>query len=535
MLSFVTDQRTWRALLFHGSSLAVGIAALAVLISGWTTAGVLAITPLIVPVLVGFGWAVHLLARAEAWLARELVGARSARAGDPPRMLGFWRTAGVVLTDRSFWTQQAYLVLRVLVGWPFAIAELALLAAGVGLLTAPVYYRWIPQDTGRNGIDVAVWRIDTLPKSLLVVPVGAALLLLGLALARPLGAVFARIADALLAPAAVERSPALGRRALAWHAAVTAGIGGLLCLIWAVTPHHAFWPVWALLPLAAVLAVHAWVRLLAERPAIWRRRGMTQPLAIHLGVATALFLMEVGFWAASGGGYFWPAWILLGLASSAALHWLVVLTRRAERLETTRAGAVDVQEADLRRIERDLHDGAQARLVALGMSLGLAEQKLDGDPEAARELVAEARAGVGEALAELRDLARGIRPPVLADRGLEAAVAALADRSPVPVDVSADVAPRPAGTVETAAYFVVAEALTNAAKHGSPTRVDVRLERRGDVLRVDVEDDGAGGADPDGGGLRGLRQRVEALDGSLSVTSPAGGPTVVHAELPCGS
>src|SRR5262249_61559194 len=115
----------------------------------------------------------------------------------------------------------------------------------------------------------------------------------------------------------------------------------------------------------------------------------------------------------------------------------------------------------------------------------------------------EAGAGVGEALSDVRELAGGIRPPVLADRGLEAAVAALADRSPVPVGVTADVSERPTGAVETAAYFVVAEALTNAAKHGGPTRVDVRLERRGDLLRVDVEDDGAGGAHPDGGGPRG--------------------------------
>jgi signal transduction histidine kinase len=204
-------------------------------------------------------------------------------------------------------------------------------------------------------------------------------------------------------------------------------------------------------------------------------------------------------------------------------------------LEATRSGAVDAQDAELRRIERDLHDGAQARLVALGMSLGLAEQKLASDPEGAQQLVAEARVGVGEALQELRDLARGIHPPVLADRGLGAALAALADRSALPVTVSVHLEERLPPAVESAAYFVVAEAIANAAKHSGASRIAVEVSRRGDVLEVGIEDDGAGGADPAGGGLTGLRRRVEALDGTLAVTSPRGGPTTVRAELPCGS
>ena len=142
---------------------------------------------------------------------------------------------------------------------------------------------------------------------------------------------------------------------------------------------------------------------------------------------------------------------------------------------------------------------------------------------------------MGEALQELRDLARGIHPPILADRGLAAAISALADRSPLPVDVDADVSERPAPAVETAAYFVAAEALANAAKHASPSAVHVRIARRGGLLSLTIEDDGVGGADPAGPGLRGLRQRVEALDGTLTVDSPAGGPTIVSAELPCGS
>jgi signal transduction histidine kinase len=169
------------------------------------------------------------------------------------------------------------------------------------------------------------------------------------------------------------------------------------------------------------------------------------------------------------------------------------------------------------------------------MSLGMAEQKLQSEPEAARELLADARTGAGEALRELRGLARGIHPPVLADRGLDAAVRALAAGSPISVTVSATVPERPRPPVESAAYFVVAEALANAGKHARATGVDVRIASSDGTLRVEVHDDGVGGADPAGGGLSGLRRRVEALDGRLEVISPPGGPSTVRAELPCGS
>jgi signal transduction histidine kinase len=231
------------------------------------------------------------------------------------------------------------------------------------------------------------------------------------------------------------------------------------------------------------------------------------------------------------------AMIALG-AHAAALRMRspdrAALTERITALESSRAGAVDVQESELRRIERDLHDGAQARLVALGMSLGMAEQKLGTDADAARELLAEARAGAGEALRELRDLARGIHPPVLADRGLDTAVRALAAASPISVTVSVVMPERPKAPVESAAYFVVAEALANAGKHGHATHVDVRIVGSSRELSVEIHDDGHGGADPSGSGLTGLRRRVEALDGTFDVISPPGGPTLVRAELPSG-
>jgi signal transduction histidine kinase len=169
------------------------------------------------------------------------------------------------------------------------------------------------------------------------------------------------------------------------------------------------------------------------------------------------------------------------------------------------------------------------------MSLGMAEQHVDTDPEAVRELIAEARLGAAEALAELRDLARGIHPPILTDRGLEAAVRALVVRSPLPVSLAVDVPVRPSATVETAAYFTVSEALANAIKHADATQVDIRIETVDGRLQANVTDDGRGGADPAGRGLTGIRRRLEALDGALRVSSPQGGPTTVHAELPCAS
>ncbi|MBB4664036.1 sensor histidine kinase [Conexibacter arvalis] len=211
------------------------------------------------------------------------------------------------------------------------------------------------------------------------------------------------------------------------------------------------------------------------------------------------------------------------------------LAERVEVLTTTRAGAVDAQAAELQRIERDLHDGAQARLVALAMNLGMAEDKFDSDPETARELLAEARGEAKTALTELRDLARGIHPPILSDRGLEAAVTALAARSPLAVTIEADVPERMPPSIEAAAYFVVAEALANATKHSRALRVLVRLQLVDARLVVEVADDGVGGADPAGSGLVGLRRRIEALDGELHVMSPRSSGTTLHAEVPCGS
>jgi signal transduction histidine kinase len=253
------------------------------------------------------------------------------------------------------------------------------------------------------------------------------------------------------------------------------------------------------------------------------------------------------------------AWVALGVATGVALvlaaptltrvlaaedaavaRWLLGpgrrarLTARIGELETTRAGVVDAAETERRRLERDLHDGAQQRLVSLAMELGRARAKFASDPQAAEAIVGQAHEQAKEALTELRNLVRGVHPPVLSDRGLDAALSGLAALSPVPVTVRVDLAERPPASVEAIAYFVVAEALTNVAKHAKASRVLVTVTRSGNLLNVAVSDDGIGGASVAGQGLSGLAARVAGIDGRLLVTSPDGGPTVIEAVLPCG-
>ncbi len=210
-----------------------------------------------------------------------------------------------------------------------------------------------------------------------------------------------------------------------------------------------------------------------------------------------------------------------------------VLSERVETLTQTRVETVDSVELERRRIERDLHDGPQQRLVAIAMDLGMAKEKLDTDPDGARELLEKAHVAAKEAITEMRQVARGIHPPILTDRGLDAALSALAARSPVPVAVTVDPGPRPGPTTEAIAYFCVSELLTNVAKHARARSATVDVARHGGSLVVRVGDDGVGGVDASRGtGLVGLRQRVAAVDGRIDVASPVGGPTVVTIVLP---
>jgi signal transduction histidine kinase len=550
-LSALTQRDTYRGLLFLTAALPLGTLWFTALVVGGALAIAVAITPLVVGVVIVLGGLVALAARAESAVARELLGVPSYPAlplGGPGARLGPLGRARAVVTDRAFWRAQAYLALRFVAGLPLAVAVLSLIGGALFLVTSPIHYRWIPQDNGARGIDFGIWLVDSLPETLLLVPVGLVLLVVAANLVMPLAAPWSRLAYRLLGGRMTEEYHPLTvaqlRHSVVVNGIVVGGIGALLTTIWALTTRAYFWPMWPILALCLPLAIHAWSVLVVTRPQLVPAR-LSRAFLVHAGVSVAFAAFFALIWVFAsftvGAVYFWPVWPTLALTVALLVHLVVLvvrppdadeLERRIEVLTTTRAGAVDAQERELRRIERDLHDGAQARLVALGMSLGMAEQKLDTDPESARSLLVEAREGTREALEELRDLARGIHPPILADRGLGAAVGALAARSPVRVDVSVE-GERPSPAVESAAYFVAAEALANAGKHAQASRVEVRIVRYQGKLVVQVTDDGRGGADASGNGLGGLRRRVEALDGTLQVVSPAGGPTTVRAEMPC--
>jgi signal transduction histidine kinase len=256
------------------------------------------------------------------------------------------------------------------------------------------------------------------------------------------------------------------------------------------------------------------------------------PVAVGLvSLAAGLVLLPVAAFTAQG-LHALHRLVIAGLLCDSGTR---ALEQRVETLEESRKALVDVEASELRRIERDLHDGAQQRLVMLTINLGLAADKIDSDPAAAKELVADASEQARTALAEIRNLVRGIAPSILMDRGLVPALAALAGRSPVPTVVlsSLPAGERVSDAVERAAYFVVAEALANVAKHARATRAEVHVRREGPLLVVEIRDDGRGGARPlPTGGLAGLAGRVEAVDGRLTVDSPEGGPTIVRAEIP---
>ncbi len=337
-----------------------------------------------------------------------------------------------------------------------------------------------------------------------------------------------------------ELAPRQGRTS---PLALAVAVGGLITIaslgVWVAAGAGYFWPGWVIIGCVCVVAPIGWWHHLGDRANTPRTR-----VWLHLDVTAAVIVLLLAIWAMSGAQGPWVFWPVFALVLLLGLHALIDLRAEVPQLQTrelqervdtlsrTRRQAVDAQAAELRRIERDLHDGAQARLVALTMLLGRAEVELADAPHAA-ELVRTAREEASLAIKELRDLARGIAPPVLADRGLVAAAQSLTDRGPAVLTVSGPEDRRPPPAVENAAYFVLAEALTNAIKHAPDAAVRVGLALDPDTLVVEVTDDGPGGAAPSGTGLAGLRARVEALDGTFMLTSPPGGPTHLHVELPC--
>src|SRR3984957_2657362 len=352
------------------------------------------------------------------------------------------------------------------------------------------------------------------------------------------------------APIPLDLSPAQSARSRRWMPALAAGLSigeyarslvrrlaflssVLVAAIWALSGQGYFWPAWVWLGLGDLV--------LLDFSASWawrQQRGAVRRVACVwalVGAAAVILIFTwLLTWLLAGAQRFWPAWALLGLATSGsaysliALHDRVLVARgrralraRIDLLTRTRRQAVDAQAAELRRIERDLHDGAQARLVALTPQLGRAELRLEHEPQA-RALVHEAQREARYAIAELRDLARGIVPPLLADRGLLAAVQSLAARYGLGTEIHSDTQRCLAPAIESAAYFVIAEALTNTAKHARAQRSWVALGEDRRALVIVVGDDGCGGADLSGSGLAGLRARVEALDGTLKLASAGG-------------
>jgi signal transduction histidine kinase len=329
------------------------------------------------------------------------------------------------------------------------------------------------------------------------------------------------------------------RRSLTWRLAeLAATVGAMVLLIWVLTPGSYFWPSWVwlglLIPFAVVRAVRMGLRVPGRRA-----------LGVQAGVSVVVMGILIWVWLMTGPGYPWPLWPLLALVLALATHALLFppkagarekeLTERVGALTQSRRNVLEVQELELRRVERDLHDGAQARLVSLGMSLGLAEQMIEADPAQAKRLLTDARTSAGAALSDLRDLVRGIHPPVLADRGLEGAIQALVVTVPIPVEVTVDLPPGGLpDPLESAVYFAVSESIANVVKHSHAHRAWIRIEHTDDMICVVIGDDGCGGADPERGtGLAGVANRLAAFDGTLSVVSPSGGPTVLRVEVPC--
>jgi signal transduction histidine kinase len=566
-----------RDLLYLAGALLTSIVAFAVWLAGVIISLALAITVLGIFATIGTAWAFRQTAnldrRLAGWFREEQIRAAYRR----PPSNGWLDRVRTVLTDPQTWRDLAWLVTHSFLGFWMAVGALSAAASVLGMILMPAWWWALPED---NPYSFGIYEVTSVWWALLTALIGLLLAPLVPLIVRWLPRVHSSLAARLLGPFAAhelkatddararESEPAsarareveaavarLGRAetdprgreqarlvALAMHAAISSVLGILVTVVWAAT-RGGFWPAWVWFGLAIPLGLHAALRWALTIPA-----GAQRAVAIQAAISSVASGALVLVWALSGRGSFWPLLPVAILGAAVAVSAIIVfrhrlwprereqaLAQRIGELTRSRHGALQAQAAELERIERNLHDGAQARIVALAMDLGMAEDEIAKNPDAARELVLRAREDALVALAELRDLARGIRPALLTERGLRTALEALVERSPLPatLDVTGSIERVPEAT-ESAAYFVVAEALTNAAKHSGASRARVSVDGSPELLEVIVSDDGGGGADPAGSGLDGLRKRVAAVDGRFDVQSPAGGPTIVRAELPCG-
>jgi signal transduction histidine kinase len=435
--------------------------------------------------------------------ASSLLGGR-VHAGRGPVTTALRRVAGPVVSART-WLAVVHLIAGLITGALAFCVVVALLVLGFGTL-------WF---------------------FLLGLPIVVTALWLGLQFGRAERARFTVTLGVRIPAPPANLSPGTGRwrrmwRLLTWRAAWRHAAYMLLRVPLSLAETILVTAVWSLALAMLGLPLFGWMMIRLE----WHLdAGLPRPGLMAAAVVAGVIVLPAAPRVTQA----------LATADAAIARYLIGpgsqtdMTVRIGELERSRARAVGSGEAERRRIERDLHDGAQQRLVSLAMNLGRARARFADDPDGARLIIDQAHEEAKQALTELRNLVRGVHPPVLSDRGLDAAISGLAVLSPVPVTVRAGLPVRPSASAEAIAYFVVAEALTNVAKHARATRAEVEVSRHGDVLRVLIRDDGDGGADPQGQGLAGLADRLAGVDGRLSVRSPAGGPTVIEAELPCGS
>lgn len=385
-----------------------------------------------------------------------------------------------------------------LLGFTFSLVSIVLVPFGIGVFTTPWVLRGVRAFADRRRVLAAEWGGVRIPSAYRPVPEGA----------NPWTRTYALLRD-----------PATWRDLRWLQVDMTAGF------VTALQPAALlFYPLEGL-----AVAAGLW-RPLSETGGYWYGfvRVGDQSSALAAGALAVVLLVPAHFFTAR------LLHVHFALTRAVLAPSQTELAERVKVLTETRRDAVDTSAAELRRIERDLHDGAQARLVAMGMDLGTIETLLDKDPAQAKRLLAQARQSSADALTELRDLVRGIHPPVLAERGLGDAVRALALRLPVATEVTVDLDGRADAPVESAAYFAVSEVLTNAVKHSGADRIWVDLHHTEGMLRISVTDNGRGGAViTAGSGLAGVERRLGTFDGVLAVSSPAGGPTMVTLEIPC--